>query len=64
MAFARTDRAAAVCARAFELGLLMETSGPAGEVAKLLPPLTISDGELEEGLDLFGRAVRDTARAA
>ncbi|WP_093796898.1 diaminobutyrate--2-oxoglutarate transaminase [Streptomyces sp. Wb2n-11] len=58
--FTDPSRAAAVCARAFELGLLLETSGPEGEVVKLLPPLTISDEELEEGLSLFGCAVRET----
>ncbi|NEY32274.1 diaminobutyrate--2-oxoglutarate transaminase [Streptomyces sp. PRKS01-65] len=60
--FADPARAGAVCARAFELGLLMETSGPRDEVVKLFPPLTIGDEELEEGLTLFGRAVRETAR--
>ncbi|CAL9614526.1 Diaminobutyrate--2-oxoglutarate transaminase [Streptomyces sp. enrichment culture] len=62
MEFADPSRATAVCARAFELGLLLETSGPENEVVKLFPPLTIGDGELEEGLALFGRAVRETER--
>jgi diaminobutyrate-2-oxoglutarate transaminase len=48
-----------VCARAFELGLLMETSGPESEVVKLLPPLTVSPDELDEGLAVLGRAVRE-----
>ncbi|WP_398956348.1 diaminobutyrate--2-oxoglutarate transaminase [Streptomyces sp. GC420] len=59
--FAGKSRAAAVCARAFELGLLLETSGPEGEVVKLLPPLTITEEELDEGLALLARAVRETA---
>ncbi|MFD7701138.1 diaminobutyrate--2-oxoglutarate transaminase [Streptomyces caelestis] len=58
--FADTSRASRVCARAFELGLLLETSGPDDEVAKLFPPLTVSDEELEEGIALFARAVRET----
>ncbi|MET8894026.1 diaminobutyrate--2-oxoglutarate transaminase [Streptomyces albogriseolus] len=62
MEFADPSRATAVCARAFELGLLLETSGPQDEVVKLFPPLTIEDQELEEGLALFGRAVRETER--
>jgi diaminobutyrate-2-oxoglutarate transaminase len=45
--------------RAFELGLIVETSGPEDEVLKLLPPLTISDDELGEGLDIITAAVRD-----
>ncbi|CAM4183899.1 diaminobutyrate--2-oxoglutarate transaminase [Kibdelosporangium persicum] len=47
-----------VCATAFELGLLMETSGPDGEVVKLMPPLTISDDELERGLSVLARSVK------
>lgn len=41
----------------FELGLIVETSGPKGEVVKLLPPLTIEIQALEAGLELLGRAV-------
>ncbi|MFI0507483.1 diaminobutyrate--2-oxoglutarate transaminase [Streptomyces albogriseolus] len=62
MEFADPSRATAVCARAFELGLLLETSGPRDEVVKLFPPLTIDEQELEEGLALFARAVRETER--
>jgi diaminobutyrate-2-oxoglutarate transaminase len=50
--------AEAVCQRAFERGLLLETSGPVGEVVKLMPPLTISDAELEQGLELVGKSVK------
>ncbi|MDT0544559.1 MULTISPECIES: diaminobutyrate--2-oxoglutarate transaminase [Streptomyces] len=59
--FADPSRATAVCARAFELGLLVETSGPQSEVVKLLPPLTVSPEELDEGLRTLARAVRETA---
>ncbi|GGY84099.1 diaminobutyrate--2-oxoglutarate transaminase [Streptomyces omiyaensis] len=55
------ERARAVCRRAFELGLLVETSGPRDEVVKLLPPLTVTDDELDEGLGILSRAVRHTA---
>ncbi len=64
MEFADRSRAAAVCARAFELGLLLETSGPRDEVVKLFPALTIDEQELEEGLALFASAVRETERPA
>ncbi len=47
--------------RAFELGLLIETSGPESEVVKLLPALTITPEELDEGLRILARAVRDCA---
>ncbi len=53
--------AKAIHRRAFELGLLIETSGPHGEVVKLMPPLTCSTEELDEGLRILGRAVREIA---
>ncbi|MER5964662.1 diaminobutyrate--2-oxoglutarate transaminase [Streptomyces sp. NPDC002057] len=59
--FADGERADAVCRRAFETGLLVETSGPRGEVVKLLPPLTVTDDELDEGLGILARSVRHTA---
>ncbi|ALM42423.1 diaminobutyrate--2-oxoglutarate transaminase [Streptomyces albidoflavus] len=61
MEFADKSRAGAVSKRAFELGLLVETSGPESEVVKLLPPLTVSPDELDEGLRILARAVRETA---
>ncbi|MFJ9913205.1 diaminobutyrate--2-oxoglutarate transaminase [Actinacidiphila glaucinigra] len=59
--FTDPGRASRVCARAFELGLLLETSGPRGEVVKLLPALTITPEELDEGLRTLARSVRETA---
>ncbi|MEO3752848.1 diaminobutyrate--2-oxoglutarate transaminase [Streptomyces sp. B6B3] len=58
--FTDRDRATAVCRRAFELGLLLETSGPESEVVKLLPALTITPEELDEGLRILARSVRET----
>lgn len=46
-----------ISAQAFAHGLVIETSGAQGEVVKLLPPLTIEDGLLSEGLDLLERSV-------
>ncbi|GAA0343296.1 diaminobutyrate--2-oxoglutarate transaminase [Streptomyces blastmyceticus] len=59
--FTDRTRASAVAARAFELGLLIETSGPESEVVKLLPALTITPEDLDEGLRILARAVRETA---
>ena len=56
--FADGDLAGKVSAAAFEAGLLAETAGPRGEVVKLLPPLTISDAELDEGLAILDEAIR------
>jgi len=51
------ETASKICATAFENGLIMETSGPDGEVVKLLPPLTIPDSALAKGLTILRRAV-------
>jgi diaminobutyrate-2-oxoglutarate transaminase len=59
--FHAKDRANKIAKRAFELGLLIETSGPEGEVVKLLPALTVGPDELDEGLKTLARAVRETA---
>mgnify|MGYP006271388063 FL=1 len=44
------ETAAAVCSAALERGVVIETSGSFDEVVKCLPPLTITDDELERGL--------------
>lgn len=51
------DDASRLCAAAFERGLMLETAGPEDEVVKLLPPLTISDEELQRGLDIIREVV-------
>jgi 4-aminobutyrate aminotransferase len=47
------DRAKAIVDAAFERGLLLLACGLYGNVIRLLPALTISDEELEEGLGLL-----------
>ncbi len=56
--FPSGELAEAVCKEAFERGLLMETSGPEGEVMKILPALTITDEELNRGLRIIDECVR------
>ena len=51
-----TGTAKDICKAAFERGLIMETSGPNSEVAKLFPALTISDEELKHGLEILKSA--------
>jgi len=58
LAFEHGGLAGKVASKAFECGLLVETCGVAGEVLKLLPPLTVSDSELDQGLALLAEAVR------
>jgi diaminobutyrate-2-oxoglutarate transaminase len=57
LSFENGELASTVCRAAFERGLLMETSGPDGEVAKVMPPLTVTDEELADGLDRLAAAV-------
>lgn len=64
LAMSGGEPAAAVCRAAFEQGLLMETSGPEGQVVKLLPALTITDEELDRGLDILAEAVDAVLGAA
>lgn len=59
LAVAVNGLAEAICAAAFERGLLMETSGPESEVVKVMPPLIIDDAGLEKGLGILGEAVAD-----
>lgn len=51
--------AGAVARQAFELGVIVETSGPNDEVLKLLPALTIPSDELATGLDRIAEAFSD-----
>jgi diaminobutyrate-2-oxoglutarate transaminase len=55
------DFATKVATKCFDLGMLVETSGPEDEVIKLLPPLTIEDDLLDEGLQLLTKAVVSVA---
>ncbi|MCC3311573.1 diaminobutyrate--2-oxoglutarate transaminase [Nocardia africana] len=57
LVFDDASEAGKVSRVAFEEGLLVETSGANDEVVKLLPPLTITDFELDHGLDILTRAV-------
>ncbi|MBY0289884.1 MAG: diaminobutyrate--2-oxoglutarate transaminase [Mycobacteriaceae bacterium] len=59
--FEQTGRASEICRAAFDRGVLVETSGPADEVVKLLPPLTISQTDLAAGLDIIAESVAATA---
>jgi diaminobutyrate-2-oxoglutarate transaminase len=56
--------AADVARRAFEAGLVIETSGPSDGVLKILPPLTISMDDLVFGLDVIAAAIDAAAPAA
>jgi diaminobutyrate-2-oxoglutarate transaminase len=61
LAFEEPSIASAASRAAFELGLVIETSGSDDEVLKLLPPLNITHCELNRGLDLLAAAVDEAA---
>ncbi|WP_111411857.1 diaminobutyrate--2-oxoglutarate transaminase [Billgrantia lactosivorans] len=48
-----------ITAKAFEKGLVIETSGQAGEVVKCLCPLTIPDEDLLKGLEILEASVKE-----
>jgi pyruvate carboxylase len=52
---------AAVVAAARERGLLLLACGLHGNVIRLLPPITIGEADLEEGLDALEAALREVA---
>ncbi|MCQ9616820.1 diaminobutyrate--2-oxoglutarate transaminase [Paenalcaligenes niemegkensis] len=53
----RSGLASAISAQCFEKGVVIETSGAHDEVLKLLPALTISEQELQQGLEIIERSV-------
>ena len=55
----RSDSSVAseISTKAFEKGLIVETCGSEGQVVKFLPPLTISQEILEEGLEILSCAI-------
>lgn len=50
-----------IAAESFARGLLVETSGPEGEVVKTMPALTIDTEELSRGLDILADAAESVA---
>ncbi|WP_067669545.1 diaminobutyrate--2-oxoglutarate transaminase [Nocardia miyunensis] len=57
LVFDDASQASKVCRISFEKGLIVETSGAEDQVVKLLPPLTITDEELDHGLKILTDAV-------
>ncbi|MCO6440790.1 MAG: diaminobutyrate--2-oxoglutarate transaminase [Nitrococcus mobilis] len=55
--FMDKELASTVSKKAFKLGLIIETAGPADAVLKLMPPLTIAQADLDKGLQIIERAI-------
>jgi diaminobutyrate-2-oxoglutarate transaminase len=53
------ELASKITATAFEKGLILETSGSNGQVVKCIMPLTITDEQLNKGLDILEECVLD-----
>ena len=49
-----------ITSEAFDRGLLLETAGPADEVVKLLPPLVVSDAEIDSALSIISESAQAT----
>jgi 4-aminobutyrate aminotransferase/(S)-3-amino-2-methylpropionate transaminase len=47
----------AIQARCLAQGVIVLTCGPANNVLRLIPPLTITDAELDHGLDVLEAAI-------
>ena len=48
---------------AFERKMILETAGPRDEVVKLLPPLTIAEAALEDGLDRIEASLKSVFKS-
>jgi 4-aminobutyrate aminotransferase-like enzyme len=57
------DRVSRIKAKALEQGLVVLSCGIDDNVIRLLPPLTVSDSELAQGLEILEAAVLETRRA-
>ena len=55
---------AKVIYRAYELGANFIYVGLDANVLEITPPLTVSEAEVEEGLDIIDRALSDVAKGA
>lgn len=55
--FNNPEIATLISQQAFDNGLLIETAGPRDEVLKVLPPLTITESQLDHGLEIIRQSV-------
>ncbi|GGH20796.1 diaminobutyrate aminotransferase apoenzyme [Cribrihabitans marinus] len=55
------ELASDICARAFQNGLIVETSGSEDQVVKILAPLTTPQDTFAKGLSILTEAARDAA---
>ncbi|MEU6128728.1 diaminobutyrate--2-oxoglutarate transaminase [Saccharopolyspora sp. NPDC047091] len=58
LGFEDPEVAGKISKAAFDRKLILETSGPQSEVIKIMPPLTVTDEELEQGLQIIVDSVQ------
>ena len=58
------NRAKAIVEDCFQAGLLIASCGTGGRVVKLIPPLTIPDDDLKDGLNILLTATDKVMEAA
>jgi diaminobutyrate-2-oxoglutarate transaminase len=58
LGFEDPEIAGKISKAAFDRKLILETSGPQSEVIKIMPPLTVTDDELEQGLQIITDSVQ------
>ena len=58
LGFDDPETAGKISKAAFDRKMILETSGPQSEVIKIMPPLTVSDDELEQGLQIIVDSVQ------
>lgn len=52
------ELASQITAEAFSRGIIIETAGPEDEVVKLLPPLVVSDEQIDRCLDVLAESTQ------
>ena len=58
------ERTAQIIGNALQEGLLLLTAGPMGNNIRVLVPFAVTDDQLEEGLEILGRAVDSAAEGS
>ena len=58
-----TDIASKLIHNAMQKGLLLESCGTASNVIRFLAPLTMTDEQMEKGLEIFEEALREAIEA-
>ncbi len=58
------DTSKAIVNTCFKNGLLIAACGTGGRVIKLIPPLTIPESDLEQGLNILTKAINDVLESA